>query len=53
VLGFEPTKDGARSAAIGPGGLATLCFHDAGTYAFVAVQNGVEQRGSIEVGGDR
>lgn len=50
VLGFAPSPRGARSAAIAPGGLTTLCFHDPGSFAFVVAVGGVERRGTLVVG---
>lgn len=51
VLGFLPGADGARATQVPPGGIATLCFHDAGTFEFVARAGAVEHRGTITVGG--
>jgi hypothetical protein len=50
VLGFAPGPNGARSLPIAPGGIATLCFHDAGTFPFTARLGGVTvHTGSITV----
>jgi hypothetical protein len=51
VLGFTAAPDGAHSSAIAPDGLATLCFHTAGTFAFVVKVGASEQRGTIVVEG--
>jgi hypothetical protein len=53
VLGFAPIDAGARSVAVAPAGIATLCFHDAGTFAYVARAGDVEHHGVIQVGGGR
>ncbi|MBP8302267.1 MAG: hypothetical protein KA020_18020 [Planctomycetes bacterium] len=50
VLGFLPDPLGARSVVLAPQGVATLCFHDEGEFAFVARGAGTEQRGVIHVG---
>lgn len=50
VYGFTAGSNGARSATIAPGAIATLCFHAPGTFPFVARTNGKELRGAIEVG---
>lgn len=52
VLGFTPGTTGARTAAVSPGAIASLCFHYAGSYPFVARTGNTELRGSIEVGGE-
>lgn len=51
VLGFAATEHGVRSVAIPPQGVATLCFHDAGRFSFLARGNGADQHGTIVVGG--
>lgn len=53
VVGFTQIDTGARSAAIAPYGVTTLCFHDAGTFAYVARVGDVEHHGVIQVGGGR
>lgn len=53
VLGFAAAGQGARALAIAPGAVATLCFHDAGSFGFVARGDAGEWRGAIEVGGGR
>ncbi|HEX5054475.1 MAG TPA: hypothetical protein VFZ65_22035 [Planctomycetota bacterium] len=50
VLGFEPAARGARAPAIAPGDVATLCFHEAGSFAFVARVGSTEHRGVVQVG---
>ena len=49
VLGFTPVTKGARSADVAPGAIATLCFHQAGVFPFVAHVGSTELRGTIEV----
>lgn len=51
VLGFTATEHGVRSVSIPPQGVATLCFHDAGRFTFLARGNGADQHGMIVVGG--
>lgn len=51
VLGFTATEQGVRSVSIPPQGVATLCFHDAGRFPFLARGNGADQHGTIVVGG--
>ena len=53
VLGFAPTDQGVRSVSIPPQGVATLCFHEAGRFAFLARGNGADQHGIIVVGGEQ
>lgn len=49
VLGFAPGPNGARSLPIAPGGIATICFHDAGTFPFTARLGDTVHTGSITV----
>lgn len=49
VLGFAPGPNGARSLPIAPGGIATLCFHDTGTFPFTARLGDTVHTGSITV----
>lgn len=49
VMGFAAAADGARSIAIAPGAVASICFHDVGTFPFVATLGGVTHRGEIRV----
>lgn len=49
VLGFAPGPNGARSVPIAPGGIATLCFHDAGTFPFTARLGDTVHTGTITV----
>lgn len=51
VLGFRAADHGARSVAIAPGSVASLCFHDAGRFAFTATVGATAHRGTIVVGG--
>lgn len=51
VLGFAPAGDSACAHAIAPGSFASICFHEAGTFPFVAKIGDHEQRGEIVVGG--
>jgi hypothetical protein len=53
VLGFQPSDAGARSLTIAPGSVATLCFHAAGRFHYVAHVGSNDLDGSIEVGGTR
>ncbi len=50
VMGFTPADDGARSVAIEPGAVATLCFHQEGHFNFVAKTGAKELQGTIVVG---
>jgi hypothetical protein len=52
VLGFEPSATGARSLAIAPGSVATICFHERGNFPFV-VSGAGDRRGTIRVGEPR
>jgi hypothetical protein len=53
VLGFAPSEKGACSIQIPSGSVASLCFHYAGEFPFVAKVGDREQRGEIVVGGER
>ncbi|MBL8728278.1 MAG: hypothetical protein JNM25_07610 [Planctomycetes bacterium] len=53
VLGFAAGDGGASATEVAPGAVATLCFHDAGSFAFVVRGAGTEHRGTIDVGGRR
>ncbi len=48
-MGFAPDPDGARSVALAPGSVASICFHDEGSFPFVAKLGVGEQRGTITV----
>ena len=50
VMGFTPGTTGARTADVAPGAIATLCFHQLGSFPFVAHTGSGELRGTIEVG---
>lgn len=50
VMGFTPGTKGARTAEVAPGAIATLCFHQLGSFPFVAHTGANELRGCIEVG---
>ncbi|MFO1032121.1 MAG: hypothetical protein U1F60_13670 [Planctomycetota bacterium] len=49
VLGFAPGPNGARSLPIAPGGIATICFHETGTFPFTARLGDTVHTGSITV----
>jgi hypothetical protein len=51
VLGFQNAERGVHSVAIAPGSVASLCFHKAGKFPFVAKVGATEQHGEIVVGG--
>jgi len=51
VMGFTNVATGARSVAVAPGGITTLCFHDAGTFAYVVHVGDAAHAGVIQVGG--
>lgn len=51
VVGFRPRPPGSQAPAIPAGGVATMCFHDAGTFAFTATLADRTHRGTITVGG--
>lgn len=53
VMGFAPSEAGARSVAVAPGAVATLCFHQQGHFAFVAKTGASELQGTIVVGAAR
>ncbi len=46
VTGFACLEDGAQSRAIEPGGIATLCFHDAGRFE-VQIRGGAADLGGV------
>lgn len=50
VMGFEATTNGARSLAIAPGSVATICFHTVGEFPFVAQGGERRHTGVIRVG---
>jgi hypothetical protein len=52
VLGFAPAANGARSVAIAPGCVASICFHVQGSFPFVARSGDRDQRGTIRVGAE-
>lgn len=49
VLGFAPADHGARSVAIAPGAIASLCFHDTGRFAFTATVGTTAHHGEVVV----
>ena len=51
VFAFAAGPNGARAATIAPGAVATMCFHEAGSYPFVVHAGGRDRTGAIEVGG--
>lgn len=53
VMGFAPGDGGARSVAVAPGAVATLCFHQPGSYPFTASTGGQQLQGTIVVRGER
>ncbi len=53
VLGFVAADHGVRSVSIPPQGVATLCFHDAGEFAYTTHRGGADQHGVIQVGDPR
>ena len=53
VMGFAPAEDGARSVAVAPGAVATLCFHQQGNFVFAAKSDANELQGTIVVGAAR
>jgi hypothetical protein len=53
VLGFAPAAAGARAVALAPNGIATLCFHDAGVFAYTTRSGDRVRRGTIRVEGER
>jgi hypothetical protein len=53
VMGFAPAEDGARSVAVAPGSVATLCFHRPGSFVFTATSGATELQGTIVVGAER
>ena len=53
VMGFTPSDDGARSIAVAPGSVATLCFHQKGSFVFKAKTDATELQGTIVVGDER
>lgn len=50
VMGFANVATGARSVTVAPGGIATLCFHDAGTFGYEARVGAATHDGVIQVG---
>ena len=53
VLGFTKVGTGARAIALAPGGIATLCFHDAGVFAYTTQSGDRVLEGTIAVGAER
>lgn len=49
VMGFHGDPTGAHSTDIAPGAIATICFHQLGTFPFRARIGGHEHRGTITV----
>jgi hypothetical protein len=53
VLGFAAAGNGSRAVAIQPGEVATLCFHEAGTFAFKVRVDATERQGLVLVKAER
>lgn len=55
VLGFSAALEGARTEALPPGSIASLCFHEPGHYPFRATTAGgsVRQGGTLRVEASR
>ena len=53
VLGFAAAGNGSRAAAIQPGEVATLCFHEAGTFPFKVRVDATERQGFVLVKAER
>jgi hypothetical protein len=53
TLHFEAVGHGAVARALPPHGIATICFHEAGTFPFVVRTAAGELHGSIVVGSAR
>jgi len=51
TLHFEAVGHGAVARALPPHGIATICFHEPGTFPFVVRSAGGELRGTVVVGG--
>lgn len=51
VLGFRQEGDGASCAAVAPGSVATLCFHEVGSFAYEAKAGAAIHRGTVVVEG--
>jgi len=49
VFGFEPDGDGAQAMQIAPGAIATLCFHDIGSFPISVHTGSGDQRNTIVV----
>lgn len=49
VLGFSPGPNGAKSLPIAPGAVATICFHQVGTFPYTVRLGESEHRGSVTV----
>lgn len=49
VMGFHGDPTGAHSTDVAPGAIATICFHQLGTFAFRARIGDHEHRGTITV----
>lgn len=49
VLGFTAADHGARATAVPPGEVVSLCFHEAGVFAFSATVGERVLDGTIEV----
>jgi hypothetical protein len=49
VLGFTAAAAGARAIALAPGGVATLCFHDPGSFAYVTRTGSLVHDGTVHV----
>ena len=53
VLGFTAAGSGARAINLPPGGIATLCFHDPGVFAYATRSGDSVRDGTIRVEGER
>lgn len=53
ILGFQPVPQGARAAAVRPESVASICFHDAGTFHYTVEVGGRTLQGTIVVEGER
>lgn len=51
TLGFDDHGEHSRTQPLPPRGLASLCFHDEGTFAFSVAIGGRTFEGTIVVGG--
>ena len=51
VVNFESVDDHSRSSPVAPQAIASLCFHQAGTFRYVVHTPAGDRPGSVRIGG--